>query len=207
MLTPAELTALLAGLAFGLSLIVVIGAQNTYVLRVGLLRRHVSAVVAVCAGSDVVLIAAGVGGAGVALDGRPLLLRLVRVVGAIFLLGLGAMAAGRALRTHGEALQPATGAPQSVARAAAVALALTWLNPAVYLDTLVLLGSVANTRAGHQWWFGAGAAIGSVLWFTGLGYGAHLLAPLFRRPVAWRYLDAFVALVMTTTAVRLLVGL
>jgi L-lysine exporter family protein LysE/ArgO len=199
-------TALLAGLLFGLSLIVVIGAQNTYVLRVGLLREHVLPVVAICTVSDAALIAAGVSGAGAAVDGRPELLQLIRWAGAAFLLSYGALAARRALRT---ATVPQGAAPQAISLASAVgaAVALTWLNPGVYLDTVVLLGSVANTRpGGHAWWFGGGAALGSLLWFTGLGFGARLLAGTLQSPAAWRVLDALVALVMVATALRVLVA-
>jgi L-lysine exporter family protein LysE/ArgO len=196
-------TTLLAGLAFGLSLIVVIGAQNSYVLRVGLARQHVLIVVTICVASDVALIMAGVAGAGVALDSRPWLLRLVRFGGAAFLLGYGALAARRAL--HPSAL-PADGhQATSLAAAVSTAVALTWLNPGVYLDTVVLLGSVAHTRT-EPWSFGAGAALGSVLWFFALGYGARLLSAQLTGPRAWQALDASVAVVMVTTAVRVVAG-
>jgi L-lysine exporter family protein LysE/ArgO len=197
-------TTLLAGLAFGLSLIVLIGAQNTYVLRVGLARQHVLVVVGICVVSDVALIAAGVAGAGLALDSRPWLLRLVRFGGAAFLLGYGALAARRALRPSTVGTGDARTAT-SKAAAISTAVALTWLNPGVYLDTLVLLGSVANTRA-RPWWFGTGAALGSVLWFFALGYGARLLSSQLTRPRAWQALDAFVAVVMVTTAGRVMAG-
>jgi L-lysine exporter family protein LysE/ArgO len=133
------------------------------------------------------------------------LLSAVRVVGAAFLFGFAILAARRAL--HPVKVRDDSDAPSSSYMAVVVAcLAFTWLNPAVYLDTVVLLGSVANTRSGHQWWFAAGAALGSILWFAGLGYGARLLAPLFRRPRGWRVLDAFVAIVMIGTGLRVLLG-
>ena len=198
------MTTLLAGLAFGLSLIVVIGAQNTYVLRVGIARQHVLRVVGICTVSDVVLIAAGVAGAGIALDSRPVLLRVVRWGGAAFLLGYGALAARRAVLPT-ELPQGQDRAVTSPAAAVSAAVALTWLNPGVYLDTLVLLGSVAHTHT-HPWWFGAGAALASILWFFALGYGARLLTSLLSRPRAGQALDAFVAVVMGTTAVRVLLG-
>jgi L-lysine exporter family protein LysE/ArgO len=199
-------TALLAGLLFGLSLIVVIGAQNTYVLRVGLLREHVLPVVAVCTVSDALLIAAGVSGGGAAVDGRPGLLRLIRWAGAAFLFTYGVLAARRAMRATA---LPIGAAPQAISLASAVgaAFGLTWLNPGVYLDTVVLLGSVANARpSGQAWWFGCGAALGSLLWFAGLGFGARLLAGALQSPTAWRGLDGFVALVMVVTGLRVLLG-
>jgi L-lysine exporter family protein LysE/ArgO len=204
-LASAAVTALVAGLIFGLSLIVAIGAQNTFVLRQGLLRQHVSTVVVICAASDVALIAAGVGGASAALHGRHWLLSTVRLVGAAFLFGFAVLAARRALHPV-RAGDGADATPSSYPAVVGACLAFTWLNPAVYLDTVVLLGSVANTRAGHEWWFGGGAAIGSILWFAALGYGARLLTPLFHRPRAWQVLDVFVAIVMTGTALRVLLG-
>jgi L-lysine exporter family protein LysE/ArgO len=193
-----------AGLAFGLSLIVAVGAQNTYVLQQGLLKSRVRTVVVICSASDVVLIAAGVAGASVALDGRPWLLRTVKIVGACFLFGYAALAARRTLRPAAAGGSPATAT--SFAAVVGICLALTWLNPGVYLDTLVLLGSVANSRGGNPWWFGAGAAIGSVLWFVALGFGARLLSPLFTRPGAWRILDVCVAVIMTLTGLRVLLS-
>lgn len=193
-----------AGLAFGLSLIVAVGAQNSYVLQQGLLESRVLTVVAICSVSDVVLIGAGVAGASAVLDGRAWLLRTVQIVGGCFLFGYAALAARRALRpaTLGGTQPGAT----SFGAVVGICLALTWLNPGVYLDTLVLLGSVANSRGGDPWSFGAGAAIGSVLWFAGLGFGARLLSPLFTRPSAWRILDACVAVIMTLTGLRVLLS-
>jgi L-lysine exporter family protein LysE/ArgO len=193
----------LSGLLFSLSLIVAIGAQNAYVLRQGVLRTHVGTVVLICAASDVALIAAGVAGVGAVVIHRPGLLTLVRAGGSALLLGYGALAARRALSA-------AQGSPDVGSRGAtrrgvaAAALGFTWLNPAVYLDTLVLLGTVASAHPHARWWFATGAAVASVAWFIGLGFGARLLTPLLRRPQAWRLLDAFVAVVMTITALRTL---
>jgi L-lysine exporter family protein LysE/ArgO len=201
--SPALLAAL-AGLGFGLSLIVAIGAQNLFVLRQGLRREHVGAVVAVCAVSDVVLIAAGVGGAGALLDAVPWVGTAMRWGGAAFLLVYAGLAARRAARA-GEALRADdAGLRASLASVVATTAALTWLNPHVYLDTLVLMGSVAAGHDGERPWFAAGAMTASVLWFTTLGYGARLLRPLFARPGAWRVLDVAVAVVMTAIAVGLL---
>lgn len=212
----SALSPLAAGLAAGLSLIVAIGAQNAFVLRQGLRREHVLPVVLVCALSDLVLIAAGTAGLGALVTGAPALLTVVRWGGAAFLLTLAALAARRALRPGG--LDPASGAGATSARSAVgTSLALTWLNPHVYLDTVLLLGSLAaGYAAAHagaagdpdaaRWLFGAGAMAASVLWFTALGFGARLLAPVFARPGAWRVLDGAIAVVMATIGVSLLLG-
>jgi L-lysine exporter family protein LysE/ArgO len=202
----AALVSIVAGLGFGLSLIIVIGAQNAFVLRQGLRREHVLPVVAVCAGSDVILIAVGIAGLGALLELAPWLLDAMRVGGAAFLLTYGVIAARRALHP---AVIDADSAGAATPRwpALATALALTWLNPHVYLDTVILLGSVAGTHGDDRWWFGLGAALGSTLWFSALGFGALLLRPLFARPASWRVLDAFIALVMVVIAASLLHGL
>ena len=198
-LTIPALLAVASGLALGLGLIVAIGAQNAFVLRQGLRLEHVTAVVAVCAVSDIALIGAGVLGAGAALSRVPGLIPVVSFAGAAFLLGYGVLAARRALRP-GVLLPDATGARAGLAVTVGTCLALTWLNPHVYLDTVVLLGSMASTYGEHRWQFAAGAGLGSALWFTGLGYGARLLRPVFARPTAWRVLDAGIAVVMSALA-------
>lgn len=199
------LLAALSGLGLGLSLIVAIGAQNAFVLRQGVRREHIVPVIAICALSDAVLIALGVGGAGALFDAVPWLVTVARFAGAAFLLVYGALAARRALRP--KALDAdAAPARGSLAAAVGTVLALTWLNPHVYLDTVVLLGSIASTHGDQRWWFGAGAALGSVLWFTALGLGARALAPVFARPRAWRILDGVIAVVMLALAVSLVVG-
>jgi L-lysine exporter family protein LysE/ArgO len=204
MLIPGTVTVGLAGLQFGLSLIVAIGAQNTYVIRQGIARAHVPTVVVICAVSDVILIAAGVAGLGAVVGHAHGLLVTARLLGAAFLLGYAALAARRALRPGRKtADSPAT--TSSWPAVVATCLAFTWLNPAVYLDTVVLLGSVAATGP-DPWWFGGGAAVASIAWFAGLGFGARLLAPVFRQPRAWRAMDVFVAVVMIVTAARVLAG-
>ena len=207
-MAPFDPFAVLAGLGFGLSLIVAIGAQNAFVLRQGLLRRHVLAVVLICALSDAALIALVIGGAGLAFQSLPVLMIVVRIGGAAFLLVYAVLAARRSLRPAG-ALDEGGDVRSTAGLTATVAtcLALTWLNPHVYLDTVVLLGSVANTHGDSRWLFGLGAALGSVLWFTALGYGARLLQPVFAKPIAWRILDGIIALVMTAIAISLLLGL
>lgn len=253
MIVPHSLdpVALVAGIGFGLSLIVAIGAQNAFVLRQGLLRSHVFAVVAVCAVSDVVLIGLGIAGVGVAIQQLPWLMVVARMGGAVFLVVYAALAARRALHPAGfaddlGAKSPGTAQTAEHLPAAARArsgtatghghatpvqgthsdagarprrdsggllatvltcVALTWLNPHVYLDTVVLLGSVANTHGDSRWLFGLGAGIGSVVWFTALGYGARFLRPLFARPAAWRVLDGVIAVTMAAIAVSLVLGL
>jgi L-lysine exporter family protein LysE/ArgO len=206
MTSSAALLAALSGLGLGLGLIVAIGAQNAFVLRQGLRGEHLSPVIMVCILSDVALIAAGVLGAGALLGQVPWMLTAVRLGGAAFLLGYGLLAARRALRPS--ALESGNaGAGASLAATLGTCLMLTWLNPHVYLDTVVLLGSIAQTHAGGlRWWFTAGAAAGSGLWFCALGYGARLLRPVFARPAAWRVLDVLIATVMTTLAVTLALG-
>jgi len=196
--------AALAGLGLGLSLIVAIGAQNAFVLRQGLRREHVFVVVAICALSDLALIALGVGGGGLLFTAVPWLVEVVRWIGAAFLLLYGLIAARRALRrSRLEAADGATPKAGSTLAVAVTCLALTWLNPHVYLDTVLLLGTVANTHGDARWAFAAGAGLGSILWFSALGFGARLLAPLFARPIAWRVLDAIIAVVMIALAVSL----
>ncbi|TKV57093.1 amino acid transporter [Nakamurella flava] len=203
-MTPA-LPAALAGLGFGLSLIVAIGAQNAFVLRQGLRGEHVGPVVAVCAISDLVLIMAGVAGAGTLVSAVPWLLTVIRYAGAAFLFAYGLLAARRALR-GGALITDPSGAATALGVTLATVLALTWLNPHVYLDTVVLLGSISGTHGDQRWWFAAGAGLASILWFTALGYGARLLRPVFARPAAWRVLDGFIAAVMFTLAVSLVLS-
>ena len=198
--------AALAGLGLGLSLIVAIGAQNAYVLRQGLRRERVLAVVIICALSDLVLITLGVAGAGFVFDRLPWLVTVVRFAGAAFLLVYAALAGRRAIRPAKGLEAGETPARTSLAVVITTALALTWLNPHVYLDTLVLLGSIASTYGDDRWWFGVGAGIASIAWFALLGFGARLLAPVFARPLAWRILDGLIAVVMFAIAVSLVLG-
>lgn len=199
------LAAAFSGVVTGLSLIVAIGAQNAFVLRQGLQGRHVALVVAVCAISDLLLILAGVAGIGTIVERAPLVLVAVRWFGAVFLIGYGLFAARRAVR--GGHLEAAAARQLSAPAALAAALAFTWLNPHVYLDTVLLLGSIASTHGvPGRWWFAGGAGLASIGWFTTLGYGARVLAPIFRRRNAWRILDAGIAAVMFTLAASLVIG-
>lgn len=216
-----------SGLGLGLSLIVAIGAQNVFVLRQGIRREHVWAVVAICALSDAALIVAGVAGLGFLLSNAPWLIDVARWLGFAFLLGYGVLAARRAWRGDGaglaaeqadpaEAVVAASPPEGVVPRATATTrtrlsavvltvLALTWLNPHVYLDTVMLLGSIAATHGTMRWHFAAGAIVASVLWFTALGFGARYLSRWLRTEKAWRLLDALIAVVMLVIAVGLVV--
>ena len=196
----------LAGLLAGLGLIVAIGSQNAFVLRQGLARQQVGPVVAVCALSDAVLIAAGVAGIGTLVEQAPGVLVVVRWAGALFLATYAALSLRRAAR-GGETLEAAAQGVTRLVPAVLTTLALTWLNPHVYLDTVLLLGSLASGYgADGRWAFAAGAALGSVVWFVGLGYGARLAAGLFARPAAWRVLDLLIGVVMLVLAVSLALG-
>lgn len=194
------------GLGTSLGLIVAIGAQNAFVLRQGIRREHVLAVSLACALSDAVLILAGVAGFGRLVVAVPWLGPVLRLGGAAFL-GWYALRALRAALGPGGTLDAqAGGPPRALAPVLATCLALTWLNPHVYLDTLVLLGSVSTRFPGARASFAAGAMTGSLLFFLGLGFGARLLRPVFARPVAWRMLDGAIAVVMALVAVQLLRG-
>jgi len=193
------LLAAIAGFGTGLSLIVAIGAQNAFVLRQGIRRDAVFAVVAICAASDAVLIALGVGGVGALVLAFPTVLTVVGIAGGAFLLCYGFLAARRALRPSALNI---TNAP-TTNRVVLTCLALTWLNPHVYLDTLLLVGTVAAHRGDLRWAFGAGAALASLCWFAALGFGARLLTGFFSRPSSWRVLDGLVAATMVTIGVTL----
>jgi L-lysine exporter family protein LysE/ArgO len=255
--TAVLLAAALAALGLGLGLIVAIGAQNAFVLRQGIRREHVLAVVLVCSASDAVLIVTGVAGAGALFTAVPWLVTVARWGGALFVCSYAALAARRTLRgatvdagglrvdpepvdraardeetaavvagapggsPGGPARTPPTrrrwrwrrpagsvGAPASIRLLPVIgtASALTWLNPHVYLDTVVLLGSVGSSHAQARWAFAAGAVVASTLWFSALGLAARLLAPVFARPSAWRVLDGIIAAMMTAVAACLLLG-
>ncbi|OOC53661.1 MULTISPECIES: LysE/ArgO family amino acid transporter [Nocardiopsis] len=203
----ATLLPALLGLGTGLALIVAIGAQNAYVLRLGIEGRTgtVLPAVLVCALSDAVLIVCGVLGVGAVVEAAPAAVVVVRLLGAGFLVVYGLSAARRVLRPG--ALVVGGGIGDGRGAAVTTALVLTWLNPHVYLDTVVFLGSLANQQdGGARWWWAAGAVTGSFVWFFGLGFGARLLRPLFARPGAWRVLDAVIAAVMLTLGVRMALG-
>lgn len=201
----------LAGLGLGLSLIVAIGAQNVFILRQGIRREHVFAVVAICALSDAVLIVVGVAGLGYLLESMPWLVDVARWFGAAFLLGYGLLAARRAWRGAGEALRVSNSdradaaEPSRLIPVIFTVLALTWLNPHVYLDTVLMLGSIAATHGEERWLFAAGAVVASIVWFVALGYGARHLGRWLNTPRAWRMLDGVIAVIMILIAVSLVV--
>ena len=197
------ITAFVPGLLLGLSLIVAIGPQNAFVLRQGLRQDHVLHVCLTCALSDAVLITAGVTGFGAMADTAPWVEPALRYGGAAFLFAYGLRSFWAAVR-HADALVPAGDAASGPAAALATCLALTWLNPHVYLDTVVLVGSVSTQFPGREAAFAAGAVTGSFAFFFALGYGARLLRPLFARPVAWRFLELLVGVVMWSIAVGLI---
>lgn len=195
--------ALLAGFMLGLSLIIVIGPQNAFVLRQGLQGRHVLAVSATCALSDLLLILAGVGGFADLSARFAGLEPLLRYGGAAFLLIYGGRSLLSAWRGQ-SGLTPADGSDTGRLAAIVTCLGLTWLNPHVYLDTVVLLGSLSTRYPGNQWFFAAGAGLASLTFFFSLGYGARWLRPVFAAPLSWRLLDAGIGLMMAGIAVSLL---
>ena len=186
----------------GLGLIMAIGAQNAFVLRQGIRKKHVGAVVATCVISDAILILAGVAGFGALTQSFPLLVPIARWGGAFFLFFYGILSFRRAFLSD-EALSTDGAAEQTARSAIMTCLALTWLNPHVYLDTVVLLGAVAAQYGADRWNFGFGAVFGSLVFFVSLGYGARVLQPFFTRPVAWRILDFAVGIVMWSIALSL----
>lgn len=195
-------TAFIPGFLLGSSLIVAIGAQNAFVLRQGLRREHVFAVCAVCAISDALLIAAGVAGFGALVKALPWLAPVMRFGGAVFLLAYALRSLWSAWHPHG-GLDPARDEPRALSLTLMMCLAFTWLNPHVYLDTVVLLGSVSTRYGDHRIAFALGAITSSFLFFFSLGYGARLLRPLFANPRAWRFLDAGIGVTMAILAAKL----
>ena len=190
-----------SGFALGFSLILAIGAQNAFVLRAGILRRHVLPLVLVCAISDAVLIVAGVAGFSALVQTYPAIVDYLRYFGAAFLVFYGLRAFLAAIRA-GSAMQ--SGAEENdLGKSIAICLMLTWLNPHVYLDTVVLVGSLAAQSA-DPWVFGVGAISASFVFFLALGYGARFFAPLFQNPRAWKILDFVIALIMWSIAHSLL---
>ena len=199
MIPPSFVT----GLLLAASLIVAIGAQNAFVLRQGLRREHVAAIVAFCAVSDLLLIAAGVAGLAGILKNQPLLARGLSLAGAAFLAGYGGYALRRAVRP--QAMTSANGTAGLSRSSALMQVAgFTLLNPHVYLDTVLLMGSVgARQPDGQRIWFVGGAGLASCLWFSALGFGARWLTPIFARSRSWQVLDSVIALIMFVLATRL----
>ncbi|WP_271893471.1 LysE/ArgO family amino acid transporter [Candidatus Phyllobacterium onerii] len=197
-------SAALSGFLLGASLIIAIGAQNAFILRQGLLREHVFLLSLICALSDALLITAGVAGLGTLIAQSPTLISVVTLGGAVFLFWYASVAFRRAL--HPEVLKAANTGNGNLKVAIGTVLALTFLNPHVYLDTVVLLGGLSARFEGwNRAAYGAGAALASFIWFFGLGYGARLLQPIFAKPAAWRVLDVLIGLVMAGIGLSLLV--
>lgn len=192
----------LTGFAMSAALIMAIGAQNMFVLRQGLKREHVGPIVLFCAGADALLIAAGVGGVGALLGAMPQWIMALTIGGALFLGWYAIKAFARMMTPEAMAVTAQGGV--SLGRALATTAAFTFLNPHVYLDTVLLMGAAGSAQApALRPVFVAGAASASILWFVGLGYGARVLTPLFARPAAWRVLDGAVGFTMLTLAVTL----
>src|SRR3954452_14784047 len=192
---------LILGFIASFTLIAAIGAQNAFVLRQGIRREHVLPVVALCTVSDIVLISAGIAGVGALISAHPSALNIAKFGGALFLTGYGLMAARRAWRPS--SLTPSERAPARLLDVLVTCAALTFLNPHVYLDTVVLLGALANEHRDERWLFGVGAVTASAVWFSGLGLGARQLAGLFARPLTWRVLDGLIAVMMIALGMSL----
>ncbi|MBF4622314.1 LysE/ArgO family amino acid transporter [Clavibacter sp. VKM Ac-2542] len=195
----------LSGFGLGFSLIAAIGAQNAFILRQGTRREHVLVVVLICAVSDVILIGLGVAGIGAVIEAAPVAIVVIRILGACFLAGYAALSLLRAVAPQGLAV--AASAPRALGAVVAACLALTWLNPHVYLDTVLLVGSVAAGHGDGRWAFGVGAMVASCVWFTLLATAARVFAPVLARPAAWRVLDTVIAGVMLVLAVQILLPL
>jgi L-lysine exporter family protein LysE/ArgO len=194
--------ALLPGFFTGLSLIVAIGAQNAFVIRQGLTRKHILAVVLICAICDAALIALGIAGLGALIQGVPFVLEVIRWFGVIYLTWFGI----RSLRSAFKQDTLDAGTPQSASLGKVVTtiFALTLLNPHVYLDTVILVGSVANQFKADRWWFGVGAMIASAVWFTSIAYGAKAASRFMSKPIFWKVLDFIIAGIMFGIAILLM---
>jgi L-lysine exporter family protein LysE/ArgO len=196
-----------SGFALGASLIIAIGAQNAFVLRQGLRRERVLAVVAVCVACDWGLITLGAFGFGSLVARFPIVTSVAAWGGAAYLAAHGALAVRSAIRAETLAADDGSSSSLTVAGAVTATLAVSLLNPHVYLDTVVLIGSLAGQYASAlRGWFALGAGLASLAWFSAVGFGARLLAPLFRKPIAWRVLDVAIAGVMWWIAAGLVLG-
>lgn len=193
--------ALLPGFLTGLSLIIAIGAQNAFVIRQGLLKKHVILIVAICALSDAALIYLGTGGLGTVIQSQPSLLEFIRWFGVAYLSWFGIKSLRSALTT--QSLQAGVGEEVSKRKVVTTCLAFTFLNPHVYLDTVILLGSIANQFEDNRWFFAFGASLASLLWFTTIGFGARAASRFMSKPVFWKILDSLISLVMFSIAITL----
>ena len=193
---------LIVGFLASFTLIAAIGAQNAFVLRQGIRREYVLPVVAMCTVSDIALIATGIAGVGALINAHPSAVTIAKFGGAVFLFGYGLLAARRAWRPS--SLGPSEAAPARLAEVLVTCAAMTFLNPHVYLDTVVLLGALANEHRDGRWLFGIGAVTASAVWFVSLGLGARRLAGLFATPMTWRILDGLIAATMIGLGVAMI---
>jgi len=192
------LFAFLPGFFAGLSLIVAIGAQNAFVIRQGLKRQHVLAVVAICALADAALIALGIAGLGAIIQGLPWLLEGVRWFGVAYLTWFGIKSIRSAFKN--QTIDTSGDEAGSLKKAVLAVLGFTFLNPHVYLDTVILLGSISNQFADDRWIFGFGAMTASIVWFSAIGFGARAASRFMSKPIFWRVLDSLIAVVMFSIA-------
>jgi L-lysine exporter family protein LysE/ArgO len=189
------------GLLTGLSLIIAIGAQNAFVIRQGLTKKHVFLVVAICAISDALLILLGVAGLGALISGLPWLLEVIRWFGVAYLTWFGIRSIRSAFKTQ---TLDASGAQSASAKTVVLSvLGFTFLNPHVYLDTVILLGSIGNQFGQDKWWFALGGAVASILWFSSIGFGAKAASRFMSKPIFWKVLDSVIAAVMFGIAILL----
>lgn len=191
----------LTGFLTGLSLIVAIGAQNAFVLRLGLMKSHIGIAVFICALSDAVLIFVGTAGMGAIVEANKSLLKAVSWIGAAYLFYFAFTAARRVFKD--QSMSAATEVELSKKQVVLSVVGFTWLNPHVYLDTVLLVGSIGGQYGDQRWIFAAGAALASLIWFISLGYGSKAAARVMAKPVTWKALDVFIAIVMTTIAISL----
>ncbi|MCF8604248.1 LysE family transporter [Gordonia sp. HY442] len=201
--TTTLLLTAIAGLLTGTGLIIAIGPQNVFMLRQGISGSHVIPVVAVCVVSDIVLISAGTIGLGAAVSAHPTIITAAKIVGGAYLVVLGLIAARRAWKPRATSTTDDSGRNRGMWAALGTALALTWLNPHTYIDTVLTLGSIASSHADAKWAFTVGACVGSLVWFLALGLGARKVAPVFSSVRAWRILDAVIAVVMAALGISL----
>ncbi len=198
------MTAILPGFLTGLSLIVAIGAQNAFILRQGLLKKHVLVMVLICAISDATLIVLGVLGLGALISAVPWLLEAIRWVGVAFLVWYGSTSLKRFMKN--ESLKAAEAGSGNLKQTVLTTLALTFLNPHVYLDTVIFIGGIANQFGDQKWMFVISAVTASFIWFFSLGFGASKASVLVSKPAFWKILDVFIAAVMFSLAITLAVA-
>lgn len=193
--------AFLPGFFTGLSLIIAIGAQNAFVIRQGLTKRYVFTVVAICTIIDASLIALGIGGLGAAIAGLPWLLEVIRWFGVAYLTWFGIKSLISA--TKNQTMDASGVESQSAGKVITTVLAMSLLNPHVYLDTVIFVGGVGNTFGENRWFFAYGAMLASLVWFTSIGYGAKAASRFMSKPVFWKVLDGLIAVIMFTLAITL----